>query len=182
MTITLNLIPPQQKKKLKLFQVYIYLKNIIFITLIGAILIAIILSLAKIILQNNFNKTINQTYLTVGINKFYNFEIKEFNQELKQVAEIQKQYIPYLNFILSFTDLVPQEVTFQKLNLNDKSILQIKGLADTRDDLLNFKNNLEKSNLFDNFTIPLENLLEKENVEFELNLKLFLEQIKNSDL
>ena len=178
MIITLNLIPPQQKKELKLLQIYIYLKNIIFIILVGVILIAVTLLLAKIILQNNFNKTINQTYLTVGIAKFSNLEIKEFNQRLKQVEEIQGQYLPYLNFLFTFTDLVPKEVTLQKLNLNDKLMLQINGLADTRDDLLNFKNNLEKANLFDEFTIPLENLLEKEEVKFELNLKLLVEKIK----
>lgn len=178
MIITLNLIPPQQKKELKLLQTYHYLKNLIFLALIGTILIAVILLIAKIILQNNFNKTINQTYLAVGLAKFSNLEIKKFNQDLKELKEIQKQYFPWLNFFLSLSKIVPEEITLQKLNLDDKATVQIKGVAKTRSDLLKFKDNLEKSNLFDKFTIPLEFLLKKENVEFDLNLKLFFEKIK----
>jgi len=61
------------------------------------------------------------------------------------------------------------------LIINNNKIL-LTGSAKLRDQLLVLKNNLESSELFSNVEIPLENLLKKEGVDFNIKADINLSQ------
>jgi len=178
--IALNLISPQQKQELQLRQFYIVIKNLTILFLLLTIIIAIILMASKIILQNNFNEIIASTTLTTRYNNIINKEIESFNKQLETATKIQKNYIAWTNFIIEFIPLVPENVSLYSLNLtreNGQAI--ISGFARTRDDLLKFKDNLESFNSLSEVNIPLESLFIKENIDFRIEAKINLENLKN---
>lgn len=179
--ITLNLLSPEKKRDLRLIQLYLIIKNLIVILLIFTIIVAIILLITKMALQNHFNKIIEDTTLTAQIRVVFNQDIKIFNQRLVAVEKIQKDYISWTNFLINFTNLVPDELSISSLNINrDENVgtkIFISGFAKTREKLLALKNNLENSPLFFGVDVPLENLLKKEDISFNLKADINLDKI-----
>jgi len=178
--ITLNLIPEQTKKELKLVDIYIMIKNIIYLILTGIIFIAIILLATKFVLQNHFNQTMSQNYLTAGLHSFTSSEIKKFKQELIVVKEIQDNFVPWSHLIINLEKISNEGVTITSLDIaREDLIVTIKGVADQRDDLINFEKNLNNSGYFKDFEIPLDILFKKEDINFNLELQLVNLDITN---
>lgn len=178
--ITLNLLPPAKKQELRLTQLYIAVKNLIILILFLTIITAIALLLTKMTLQNYFNKIVSETTLTTKYANIFNKDIREFNQQIKAVEKIQKDYIPWTKFFINFNKLIPDNIGIDNLSLNGNQIL-ITGLAKNRDDFLKLKDNLKNSDLFSEVVIPLENLLKKENVDFNIKTNINLDELKNYD-
>lgn len=169
--ITLNLIPDKVKKDLKIYNAYIATKNIIFLALTGTIIIAITLLGAKYVLNNYFNKTVNENYLNVGIGKFTITEIREFKQDLREIIIIQNEYRSWLDFLSIFSNLVNNGVLIESITADKQGQVNLAGTAADRNSLMNFKDNLENSGQFEKFEIPLNLLFKKENIVFNFKLK-----------
>jgi len=178
--ITLNLLSPNKKKELRLMQFYGVAKNLIIFILFITSLVAIVLLLTKMVLQNNFNKIVAENTLTTRYANLFNKDVKEFNQYVRGVGKIQEEYTPWVNFFTHFSQLVPNNIIIYTLNINQDKIL-ITGLGGTRDELLKFKDELEKSELFSKVAIPLDNLLKKDNVDFSIKANISLDRLKNYD-
>jgi len=177
--ITLNLISPEQKKELGLRQFYILIKNLTIVFLLFTIILSIILLIAKMIIQNNFNKIVNDYSLTTRYGRIINSELENFDKQLNFIVNIQNEYIPWTNFITSFINSVPAEINLYGITLEKtNSQMKINGFAQNRDDLLRFKSNLENLSLLSEINVPLENLLKKEKIEFEIEAKINLEELK----
>lgn len=173
--INLNLIPPIKKQEIRLTQIYVIIKNLIILLLFLTIAVAITLLLTKMFLQNHFNNIVAQTTLTPRYANIFNKEFKEFNERLKAVKEIQKDHFYWTNFFVKFSKLMPDGLVLNNLIINNNKIL-LAGSAKLRDQLLVLKNNLENSELFSNVEIPLENLLKKEQVDFNVKADINLNQ------
>ncbi|OGY43420.1 MAG: hypothetical protein A2729_04590 [Candidatus Buchananbacteria bacterium RIFCSPHIGHO2_01_FULL_39_14] len=163
--ITLNLLPPVKKQEFHLTQLYLMIKDLIILILLITIIIAIALLMTKLILQNHFNQIVAQTTMTTRYANIFNKDIKEFNQDLGAVISIQKNYHDWVEFFIQLNQLIPADVGLYNLSIKDNKIL-ITGLAKTRQNLIQLKENFEESNLFAEVAIPLENLLKKDNVDF----------------
>lgn len=178
--LTLNLVSEEQKKEIKLRHIYGFIKKINLVLIIITITIAIILLVAKIILQLKFNEIVEQTTLVTKNNQGYNSKVREINNKLNFVAKTQNDFIPWSNLIKSVADLTPADINLYYLKLNsDEQMIKIKGKAKLRQSLLDFKTKLEATSNFKNIDFPLKNILEKENIDFEINAKLNLPNLKN---
>lgn len=178
--ITLNLLAPEKKQGLRLTQLYQMIKNLIILILFLTIIIAIVLLLTKMTLQNHFNKIVAETTLITKYVDIFNKDIKEFNRHLESVEKIQKEYIPWTDFFINFTHLVPDDISIDTIAINKSKIL-ITGLARTREKLLEFEDNLKNSNLFSEVAIPLKNLLKKEDIDFDIKAEINLTELKKYD-
>ena len=175
--ITLNILPPTKKEELRLNNLYMATKNLIILILILTILAAIALLFTKMTLQNYFNNIVEQTTLTTKYTKVFSKDIRDLNRDLKAVEKIQNDHTYWTKFFIKFSPLVPDDIGIYSININQNKIL-ITGQARTREQLLQFKDNLEKSDLLDEVTIPLENLLKKENIDFDIKTTINLETLK----
>jgi len=169
--INLNLLPPIKKQEFHLAQIYILIKDLIILILLITIIIAIILLVAKYILQNNFNRVVEQTTQTTRYAVTLNKDIRSFNESVSSVEKIQKKYVSWLDFIIQFNKLIPDEISVYNVSVKENKIL-INGAAKTREKLLELKSNLEQSTLLTNVVVPLENLLKKQNVDFTIKADL----------
>ncbi len=175
----LNLVSNELKKEIKLRHLYFLVKKISSIVLIITIFLVSILLVAKIILQNNFNKVVSQTTLITKSNQTYNVKVREINNELSFVSMIQNGYIPWTDIFKDLAVASPDGIKLYSLKLNaENKTIGIKGMAKDRTSLLVFKTNIENSSYYDDISFPLKNILEKENINFEINATLNLEEIK----
>jgi hypothetical protein len=164
--ITLNLISPQQKNFLKVRRIYLYFRNLCGMILTYTILIAIIAIIAKNslnILAINYE---NQNYLDIKEK-----EIKKINTQLAGVLAIQGQFTPWSKMLLDIFRLIPANIQIIDLEINKKNqTIKIQGIAKTRNDYLNLLTTLENSPMIKEFDRPVENLLSKEFINFNLIL------------
>jgi len=173
--LTLNMVSAEQKKEIRLRHIYGFVKTINLTLIIITIAIAIILLAAKIILQSKFNDTISQTTLVTKTNQSYNNNIREINNKLNFIAKIQTEFIPWSNLIKNLAEITPADIDFYYVKLDSlEQTIKINGRAGLRSSLLNFKEKMEATAYFKEIKFPIKNILEKENIDFEINAKLNL--------
>lgn len=181
--ITLNLLSPENKQKTEELLIYLSIKNLLGSLLIFAAFSAIILLSAKLILANNFQTIIEQTTLIVKEYGGVNQKIKEINQKISSIDETQKKFTSWSAILEKIANLIPPNTTTSVIVMsrsNEEATL--KGVANTRDDLLLLKTNLENANMFYSVKIPFSNLLTRENINFEFELKFNKEIFKFADI
>lgn len=176
--ITLNLVSAEQKKEIKLRHIYGFIKKVNLTLIIIAIVIAIVLLTAKTILQSKFNSIVEQTTLVTKTNQGYNNNVREINDKLNFISKIQDDFIPWSGLLVSLAEITPNGInlSYLKLNAADRTI-KIKGKALRRESLLNFKDRLEKMPFLLKIEFPIKNILEKENINFEINSALDLSKL-----
>ena len=174
--LLLNLIPQQLKREIKFRQFLALFKKINYIIIIFTIIIAIIILTAKIILRNNFNKVVAQTTLITKNSQSYNIKVNDINSKLDSISQVQNNFIAWSNLIENLADITPSGINFISTKINkEKQIINIAGIAKTRNDLLEFKQNMENlPNVYD-VKFPLKNILQKTNISFEISAKLDLD-------
>lgn len=173
--LSLNLVSDELKKEIKLRHVYKLIKKIGYILIIVTITISAVLTAAKVILKNNYVKIIKQTTLVNVSNQSYTNKVKGINSRVNAISEIQKDYVYWTNLLKYLSEKTPDKITLSFIKINkDITTLKIGGMAKTREDLLIFKQNLENSKVFSDTNLPLENILKKENINFEISAKINL--------
>lgn len=174
--ITINLISAAKKKELKLTQFYLILKNMIILILLFSSVLSMILLLTKLSLQRHFEEVVATTTLTTQYANVFGTDVREFNKLVTSIDSVQKNYINWGEFIIDFTKIVPPGVAINKFNIIEGKIF-IKGFASTRNDLLEFKDAIEQSDLLSNPELPIDDLLKKDNVDFDLKANLIIEDL-----
>lgn len=171
--LSLNLVSDELKKEIKLRHIYKLIKKIGYIFIVITIIISAILTAAKIILKKNYSKVIEQTSLINISKQSYTSKVKEINSQINTISEIQKDYVDWADLLEYLSEKIPDKITLSFIKINKDSVaLKMGGKTKTREDLLIFKQNLENSKVFYDINLPLENILEKENINFEISAKI----------
>jgi Tfp pilus assembly protein PilN len=172
--IELNLIPKEYRQQISRFQLIILTKNLVLWLVIYTILVAIVLLLARATLQRRFEVVVDQTTLVTQENHKIENSVRDFNKVITDAANLQAKELDWASFVVDFTATVPPGVTLTDVTLINGQRSTISGRAEQRDDLLSFKNNLEKLAEISKVDIPLENLQKRENVNFNIGLNFKL--------
>lgn len=170
--IRLNLIPPGDKQELRLLNLFFAIKNVVYLALIGIIALAIGLVAAMLFLQNYFIYLVNSSTLNISIGKFSSSEIRNFRQDLVRIQQIQAEYIPWSELLLRLNRQAERGITLTDLTLRRDGQADLTGVAQTRDDLLRFRETLIVSGLSRPFELPFAAKLQRDNVRFNLHLQV----------
>lgn len=165
--ITLNLISEEFKYKLKLKKSFLRMESFLCLIFIFFVLAGIIFIFTKNMLQKNFNELVSLNSLVVEDSPKIIKEINDLNLKINTADDIQKKFIPWSEILTDFTKTVPSQVEIHSIKIDNKNWI-IAGEAKNREILLEFKGGLEKSKYFSEIKSPITNLLQKENIEFEL--------------
>lgn len=173
--LILNLMPAHKKAELQLRKIYLIVKKVMSVTLIFTIVVAIIILGAKLTLTNILEDTILNTS-SIQVNKSsYENEFKMMNKNILEAKQIYEKFIPYDELLLEINSLIPTNIKLEYLSLDiETKKASFKGKAIERHDLLNFKDTLNNSSRFKNIDLPINNLLEKSNLEFTINADLII--------
>jgi len=178
--LTLNLISEELKKEIKLRHLYLFIKKINLTLIIITIVVAIILLVAKTILQVKFDNIVGQTTLVTKNNQGYNNKVKNINDRIDFVEKIQNNFIPWSNLLKTVAEITPGDINLYYLKINfEGQTIKIKGEAGLRSSLLDLKQKMEATNIFKDIDFPIKNILEKENINFEINAKINLANLSN---
>ncbi|MEK7167256.1 MAG: hypothetical protein AAB732_02500 [Patescibacteria group bacterium] len=180
MNIILNLIPPKIKTELKIKQFYKIIEIFLVMIFLTIIFIAIILLFAEFILQSTFVKTITERMSILNNNhQNSNKTIKTINQIFHKTNDIQEKFISWSKILIYFNQVIPSDIKFYSFkNINNSTEIQINAIAKNREALLKFQENLQKYPAFTQIEFPFLNLMSKENIKFQINLKLDINQIE----
>ncbi|MFH1193800.1 MAG: hypothetical protein V1661_02295 [bacterium] len=171
--ISLNLLSPEKKKEASKQMIFISLQYLVSWALIAICVAGIVLLATKLYMQNVFNKAVLQSVLVTQEYGALNQKVRLINQEIDFLSDIQRKSVSWSPRLAAFTELVPPNITISGMNFNEVTKdAQIQGHAATRDELLLFKQKLEQSSLLKAINLPIENLLEAQNINFTITGKL----------
>jgi uncharacterized membrane protein len=173
--LTINLIPPQQKERIKL---KIYYQNVISSGFILFLLILLlIIFLAGILIFLHFKYQFIENEISVEQSKIIRTEsykgmekkIINLNKELLEVKEIQDSKSNAYQILDDISQNLLIGVRIYNLKIDKSSNrVTVTGFAPTREDLLKIKNILETSPKYNKESIdfPLSNLANPANINF----------------
>jgi len=171
--IFLNVIPEELKKEIKLNDYYAFYKKIGAAILLMLLFFAGALNSAKIILSQQSASTGEEAATASKNNEDHFKQITEINIQLSEIKNIQKDNLSWTNFLLGFAGLCGDGIKISQLNADQKeNTIRLSGTAALRSDLLGLKESLEKSGNFSDIKLPISSLLEKENINFEINANI----------
>lgn len=176
MKIKLNLLPKSKEKKIKNKKIlkFIVLQEIMII-LITVLFFGVVKGIDAIA---NFQlDSVSQELSQNGKRGDY-VEIKKYEDGLKEakskvgfIKQIQKFNINWVTFLNKLSVILPQEVTLNSISGNGYELL-LKGVAKNRDALIKVKEEMQKDSCFKNIDIPLNNIVLREDIEFDLKFEI----------
>ncbi len=173
MEINLNLLPPEKKKILTHIYLVLYSRFLIEILLFYSLIVAISLIFANQYLRANLSINQIKTAAADGVYARMNKEIKNVNQQLKNIDAVQSSFVAWSPLMADLLKTVPPAISLSGLDFNkDRDEMMIQGTAKTRDELLTFKERLMALNWIKKLEIPVSSLTTKENVNFTINATL----------
>lgn len=182
--ISLNLLSPEKKKKLKEKEIFYLLKNVAFLVAIFLFFNAGILLATKFYLEDKL-RTITQdvdqatAVLPNAQGAPINTTIQEINGKIDYLTTIQQDYIKWSAYLADLTALIPQNIKLSGIRLNkENNEIEITGRAVSRNDFLSLKSNLDGSKILNDIISPISNLIKKENVDFTITASLVLGNYK----
>lgn len=176
MEIRLNLIPPQKKEEIrKSKRLATTIKSEVVLFMILTVFFSVLISYRYILSINLMGETI----LNAEVEKADQFEkIKNYgdqfsraNDSIKQIASIDQAQLYWSRIFVKLSQLISTGIEIDSFSTNDFSVT-LAGTADTRDNLITFKDDLEKEKCFSGVDLPLSNLVDKTNVDFQIVFNL----------
>lgn len=171
--LTINLISQELKNKIKLRHIYNLLKRMNYMLGFIVLASAIALIVSKHLIQNTFDKTIHETDLITKNNQGYNSMAKDVNGRLTAVSKIQDDYVPWSQLLEMMSKISPTDISLLSLNINkENKTIRLRGFAKTRESLLMLKDAMEADKIYKNIEFPVKNILEKNNIDFDITAGL----------
>jgi len=173
-----NLLPPEEKKEIAVHEITqwfaFFLRSLIILAIIFAVLCLNSYIYLYVIVQSQGSSiTIEES--SVKTQKLQEIEekIKQANQKIDKAYQIQRGIVCWTPILEKISEIAPAGINLTNLSYQTaQNKVVLNGQAKTGEQFLNFKENLEKSQVFLEVESPLSNLINKENIDFNFNFKI----------
>ncbi|MFA6184166.1 MAG: PilN domain-containing protein [Parcubacteria group bacterium] len=183
MKIRLNLLPKSKEKKIKNKKIlkFVILQEIMII-LITVLFFGVVKGVDAIasFRLDSVNKQISSNGAKgdyVEIKKYEN-GLKDVRAKTYSISKIQKFSVAWAPVLDKLAQVLPSEITLTSIDGSGYNLL-LKGVAQNRDILIKMKEDMQKNECFKNVVIPLNDIVLRENIEFELKLDINKECLNN---
>jgi len=173
--ININLISIEDKKEIVQLRAYFIIKHLAY-NIISLLLIISTVFVFTNLLITNTSESLDQQIQTekeiASEKKLLSIEeaTVQLNNQLIRAEKLQVEYVKWTTITKQLFSLIPDGIKINTLTLNTElKKAKITGISQTRDKLLNFQEKMSDFSYFENVTFPISNLVEKENVSFEVN-------------
>jgi len=182
MEININIIPDYKKEEIsEANRLKTVVRLGIAMLFIFLLFLAYLFSLNKILDINLRSVTLNQA--AEGNMGQYD-KIKKFDEEFvginsssDQIMNLKNDQLYWSNLFSLLNDKLPEGVAITEL-VNKDYAISLSGKADNRDSLIAFKDGLSKEDCFADINLPLSDLVEKDNIVFQMDLQIKEECLK----
>lgn len=178
--LSLNLLSKNRKKMLSYELLTRQILHISVVTCVYLLMVAAILVATRrmLIRQSALQRDIvtQQEQFTIAQEGELPAErIKQLNALFGRVALIQRSYRKWTPLLTALSSYVPGGVHFASMDIDQaQHTINIRGTAATREDLLALQKNFSTAKEFTNLSSPVSNLLERENIHFEISMQFTL--------
>lgn len=173
MKITLNLIPPFEKERLRRKKQLRMLVRWEFA--LSALLVIFILTLVSVnyIFSLNISLLLAERGQGAEYKKIEELQnnIKEINADVLEVEKIQKGQLYWTRLGELLNRSIPDGIMLKSVATKNYGI-SLSGKSDTRGELVKLKEALEKEECVSELNFPLSNLISKEDVDFQIDFKI----------
>lgn len=171
--LELNLTSPSKKQKLHALIKFLFIKEYAEILILTACMLAMLSVSAWLLLSNSVNDLSNSTLLVNKDFSSYNQEIRTINKGVKSLWNASQNWKPITPQFYDVSQALPARVKLTAISLDRaQGKMQMAGIADTRDALLEFQQKLLGLPWIESAEIPNSDLFKKENVTFDLTATL----------
>ncbi len=172
--IKLNILPDQIKKDIKINLIYSAIKEQFMLLIFISAIVGIILLLSQLVLELGFVDSVNEDRVIFNLEQKHSQSvIREINSDLSMTNKIQLDFITWSSFLERLSKKIPTNISVSNLSIDKEAeSLNIRGVAISRNDLLNLKNVLEEMEEIELIEIPLQNILQQSNIEFNISTKI----------
>ncbi|NTV40809.1 MAG: PilN domain-containing protein [Candidatus Moranbacteria bacterium] len=182
MKISLDLLPQNKKAKIKRDKLFgeIINEGILFLFPFFVLIVILFNVFYLLTIQKKINDSeyeIQQRQNEYQELNKYDKDFKQMNETAVLLVKIQAGHLRWVDIFSHLSQDTPQGVVLESFANKDYSVFLV-GKAKTRDQLLQFKENLEKDSCFGNVNVPLSNLVVKDNVDFQLDFVVKKECLK----
>ncbi len=168
----LNLLSPKKKKEIEWRHLYEFIKEAGFILSIFLLLISFFLVFAKLTLSDMVDRNADEGF-SLERDSEQNKTVEKVNKRLREISGIQNGFVPWSGFIETIAQNSNQKIKFRSIEADkEEKKINIKGNASDRASLLEFKHNLENSEMFAKIIFPIDNILKKEDIDFNIDIKI----------
>lgn len=184
MRIFLNLLPEEKKIEIernKKFKLIIWQE---FIFLFIVVFFICMLASTNLVLKVEFSGMESAANIEKSQEKYQELqssesEFSQANSKIKTLVKLDKSHLHWTNVLRALDAAVTDEITLSEL-ATDNLQVTIIGKAKTRDGLLRLKEDIAKSDCFADVKIPLSDLVQKEDVEFQVDFMVEEKCIKQT--
>lgn len=106
---------------------------------------------------------------------------KKINEVLVNINKISEEQIYWQDVLDELVGIIPSNIQIFSMEIGLKGEFMISGMAKKRKDLLLFEEKLEGSSDFKNIQLPLENLTQKDDVNFQLKGDFLLDKFRAAE-
>ncbi len=176
--LQLNLLVPERLLLLRRRLILILVRTVLSILFIECAIIGITFLIGRLILEQHFRTTIEESVnISRGFSK-NNKEIRNINEELAMLDTLRKQAVATSDVYGTILALTPPGVSYQSMTLDiEGKQLHIRGVAETRTNLNALQHALSTTPLIQKLNAPLSNLFTKVRVPFEFSGTLTYEHL-----
>lgn len=176
MKIYLDLLPEARKRMLrrkKNFRIILEQGFLLFFPLLVFIAVLVNVFFLLSLKKNSIIQDQNQQNAQAQYQELDGYEntIKDMNKRVDEVSKVSDAHLVWSQALMRLESAVPQGVTISDLSTKDYQIF-IVGKSATRELLINFKENIQADDCFDQPNVPLSNLVTKENIEFQMDFSI----------
>jgi Tfp pilus assembly protein PilN len=171
--IILNLLSPKHKRELQLERIFITIKELSMLILLFVSITGIFLVGSRYFLEQQLANLVIKNQDQLRAHEEISGRVILVNKKISYIESIQDDFKKWSIFLLDTSDLINDGIHLNLLRIyNTEQTLNIKGIADTREALTAFKNELEESDYFNEVHLPLNNLLARENNAFDIRAEI----------
>lgn len=171
--LRLNILPTELKQEIKQVKLFYMLKRMGILLAYFLVIYAVMLVSSNQILKKYSEDTFSNQ-ASIGKNSLeYIEKVKNINEQVNNVAAIQKEFSPLSDFLVQVTDNLNEGIKISQLSIEkDTGVFVLSGTADSRDSLLKLKSSLESLDSLSEISLPINNLLRKDDINFTITAKI----------
>jgi len=167
--LRLNILPDDYKKEIKLISIYSVFKNVLLLLVFLTALVGIIFLLGDAVLQTYIdNSGAGRTMIQSNYQNL-DGQVREAESKIEYVVNIQEDAINWSKLLEDVMIKTNNNIKFSRITIDrEKYQLNLFGQAETRGDLIALKEEFEKSDNYLSIDFPIENILEKNDITFNM--------------
>jgi hypothetical protein len=176
MEIKINLIPPYRKEEItKSKRLKLVMRIGMAIFSIAVLFFSFLFGVYKI-LEINYLVVSDFQKSSADKDKYERIkqldgEFQKINIQMADLISIKEDQFYWSNMFIRLSHLVIPGVSLDNVATKDYAVFLV-GKANNRDNLILFKEKLEREECFSDINLPLSNLVSKEDIDFQIDFKI----------